>query len=45
LKRQLLVELRRRAAVFARDLRLRVISSSNNGIWIFIERDSVGDRR
>jgi photoactive yellow protein len=24
-----------------RDLRLRVISSSNNGIWIFIERDSV----
>ena len=23
-----------------RDLRLRVISSSNNGIWIFIERDS-----
>jgi len=25
-----------------RDLRLRVISSSNNGIWIFIERDSPG---
>jgi hypothetical protein len=25
-----------------RDLRLRVISSSNNGIWIFIERDGVG---
>ena len=24
-----------------RDLRLRVISSSNNGIWIFIERDGV----
>jgi hypothetical protein len=24
----------------ARDLRLRVISSSNNGIWIFVERDS-----
>ena len=23
----------------ARDLRLRVISSSNNGIWIFVERD------
>ena len=22
-----------------RDLRLRVISSSNNGIWIFVERD------
>jgi photoactive yellow protein len=24
-----------------RDLRLRVISSSNNGIWIFVERDGV----
>jgi len=23
-----------------RDLRLRVISSSNNGIWIFVERDA-----
>jgi hypothetical protein len=36
----LLVESRRRGARSARDLRLRVISSSNNGIWIFVERDS-----
>ena len=28
-----------------RDLRLRVISSSNNGIWIFVERDSAVDPR
>jgi hypothetical protein len=28
----------------ARDLRLRVISSSNNGIWIFVERDGAGER-
>jgi len=28
----------------ARDLRLRVISSSNNGIWIFVERDGAGGR-
>ena len=27
-----------------RDLRLRVISSSNNGIWIFIERDGESGR-
>jgi photoactive yellow protein len=26
-----------------RDLRLRVMSSINDGIWIFIERDNVGD--
>jgi photoactive yellow protein len=26
-----------------RDLRLRVISSSNNGIWIFVERDRMSD--
>jgi photoactive yellow protein len=26
-----------------RDLRLRVISSSNNGIWIFIDRDDASD--
>jgi len=25
-----------------RDLRLRVVSSHNNGIWIFIERDGTG---
>jgi photoactive yellow protein len=28
-----------------RDLRLRVMSSANNGIWIFVERDSIGDIR
>lgn len=28
-----------------RDLRLRVMSSLNNGIWIFIERDNIGDAR
>jgi photoactive yellow protein len=28
-----------------RDLRLRVMSSINNGIWIFIERDNVSDVR
>ena len=29
----------------SRDLRLRVMSSLNNGIWIFIERDNIGDAR
>jgi len=28
----------------ARDLRLRVISSSNDGIWIFVDRDGGGAR-
>jgi len=29
----------------SRDLRLRVISSSNDGIWIFIERDETNNAR
>ncbi len=27
-----------------RDLRLRVVSSSNNGIWIFVDRDDLSDQ-